>query len=102
MFIIELEPCIQQIRQNFLIFNSILAIENLIKNQNLILANLNFNNIHFWLYIASQKTKCLHMTLECRDTKLWPIFGWHPHVSTLKGREWQSPQKKEKRKRQLD
>jgi hypothetical protein len=79
MFLIELEPCIQ-IRQNFLNFIKILAIENRKKDQNLILSNLNLN-IHFWLYIASQKTKCLHMTLECRDTKLWPIFGWHSPMS---------------------
>ncbi len=28
----------------------------------------------------------LHMTLECRDTKLWPVFGCITNVSTLKGR----------------
>jgi hypothetical protein len=28
----------------------------------------------------------LQMTLECRDTKLLPLFWVHPNVSTLKGR----------------
>jgi hypothetical protein len=28
----------------------------------------------------------LHMTLECRDTKLWPVSGCYHNVSTLKGR----------------
>jgi hypothetical protein len=43
------------------------------------------------------------MTLECRDTKLWPIFGWHPHVSTLKGGKGRSPQKKKKEEeKQMD
>ncbi len=65
---------------------------------NLILANLNLN-IHFWLYIPSQKTKGLHMTLECRDTKIWPIIGWHPLVSTLKGGKGRAPPQKTLKKK---
>jgi hypothetical protein len=41
--------------------------------QHLLLALFDFLNIHFWLYIASTKNKKrLNLTLECRDTKLWP------------------------------
>ncbi len=48
---------------------------------------------HKW--ILSSCWKCfysgLHMTLECRDTKLWPLTECIPIVSTLKGRANKSP-----------